>query len=96
MQRWQFPINNSTLKALSDQANDWNINVFVTLSCLFSIAVSLRSGLLVYKFCNGEAHRKKHFSSHKTEKRQYLPHLWSDLGFICTIVSVEVNISIYW
>ena len=50
MQRWQFPINNSTLKALSDQVYDLDINALVNLSCLFSFAVSLQKWLVDFLF----------------------------------------------
>ena len=81
----KFPIYNGTLESLIKYELD--IKVFLSLNCLFSFVIPLQEwrAHLLFMRNNGEINRKKHFT--ELEKRRYLSHLWSDLGFKGTVVN---------
>ena len=62
MQRWQCPINNSTLKSFV--WSELDSHFFVSWNCLFLFAVSIQKWLahFLYTRINGEISRFKHVS----------------------------------
>ena len=68
--RCQCPIYNGALKNFVWSSIYKDINVFVSLACLFAFAVSakVQHAHFLFKRCNGETHRNKHFLSWKKTK----------------------------
>ena len=73
-------------KPFSDQGWIRYSNVDNFEKWLFSIVVSLQNGLAHF-YCRKTHWNHQNLTLVSLEKRQYLPHYWSDKDFNCTVVN---------